>query len=700
MRHRATSGRAGKGEQRGSESSKLVFWGLLLVFGFAILTPNGSVAGVYALVFSVLGLLLIAFPPRFRIPPWLLVLAAGLVVTSALPLLPRNFAGAQDWRLAVEGLGLDTRDQITPHPQQTRLYLIGFAAIVLFAVSLAGHRLSLGGQYAIALGFTLMTGAYALLAMLAQDFGWSILWDSEPSFGLFPNRNHSASLMAMGGICALGVLFHSLRSQRWIGALLSGASLGILVWALLGYSSSRAGVLLLGLGFGAWLLGLGRRYLSARVVISIGVLGGLAVLLFYASDAKVKKRIQETVSTEEEGQRVIGDDTPLDFRVLVYQDAAEMISSEPWTGVGLGVFKFVFPQYREASATNGLCVHPESDYLMVAAENGWLSLVLLGSLVISCFLLAFRRNWGKRSWPLRLACLLAACVVPLHGIFDVPGHRIGLALGSVLLLTINWRPSRRQRMGSIGAIGFRLGGALMLLGGVSLAHAEWQRDGHTPINDADISAETILRLHAEDQALLAIPDGEDSLEMALEVAEAAIRTTPLDPELHYLRGAMALNFEGLEELTLQSFAIQRLLDPSWVAVPLRQASGWKTIDPVRTAMLWGEAMRRAERLAALQASLASQPAATWSRILQQAKGDEALLEAALPIAGNDARRLRSWIALGSDDLRARLLPGLLDWVGLDPPTRIECFRAWHRAGNRADAQAYADSHPDLGEIKW
>lgn len=714
-------GQRGAPDRRGRVDSKGVFWGLLLVFGFAILMPNGSVAGTQALIFSVLGLLLLVFPPHFRISPWLIALAAGLVLASALPLLPRQLAGAQDWRLSLEGLGLGTGNQITPHPQQTMLYLGGFAAMVVFAVSLAGHRISLGSQYFIALGVTMIAGAYALLSMLAQDFGWSILWDQEPSFGLFPNRNHTATLMATGGICGLGVVFHSLNSRRWVGAVLSAASLGILVWALLGYSSSRAGALLLALGFAAWLMGLGRRYLSARAMISIGVLGGLAVLLFYASNTEVKKRIYETVASEEgEVQQVIGDDTPLDFRVLVYEDATKMISGEPWTGVGLGVFRFVFPQYRDASATNALCVHPESDYLMVAAESGLLSLALLGTLVISCFLLAFRRNWRRRSWPLRLSCLLAACVVPIHGIFDVPGHRIGLALGSVLLLAINWRPSRQQLMGSIGASCFRLGGAAMLIAGVTLSLAEFGRDGHTPINDAERAAEEIRQLHAEDQATssadfsqpvlavdempgqapLATPDGEDKLEMAIAVAEAAIRTTPLDPELHYLRGAMALYFYDKEELALRSFAIQRQLDPIWVTLPLRQANGWKGADPARAATLWWEAMGRAERLAALQPSLASQPAAAWSQILQQAKGDDELLEVALPLADDDPKRLRSWIALASDELRASLLPEVLDRAGLDTQTRIECLRAWHRAGNRDDVQAYTDSHPELGEIAW
>jgi hypothetical protein len=397
-----------------------------------------------------------------------------------------------------------------------------------------------------------------------------------------------------------------------------------------------------------------------------------------------------------------------------------MISGEPWTGVGLGVFRFVFPQYREAAATNALCVHPESDYLMVAAESGLLTLALLVTIVIGCILLALRRNWGRRSWPLRLSCLLAACVVPIHGIFDVPGHRIGLALGSVLLLAVNLRPSRQQLMGSIGATCFRLGGAAILIAGATLTLAEWRGGGHTPINDAEIAAEKIRQLHAEDQATTsadltqAVPvadavsgqsqvissGGEDKLELAISVADAAIRTTPLDPELHYLRGAMALYFDDKEELTLQSFAIQRQLDPTWVTVPLRQASGWKGVDPARAAALWGEAMRRAERLAALQPSLASQPATAWSGILQQAKGDDTLLEFALPLAHDDPERLRSWIVLANDELRARLLPTVLDRGGLDTPARIECLRAWYKAGNRADVQTYTDTRPELGEIEW
>ncbi|MFT5110088.1 MAG: O-antigen ligase [Pseudoalteromonas tetraodonis] len=696
--------------------SSAIFWGLLLVVAFANFMPNGSVAGTHALIFGVLGALLIAFPPRYQIPRWMVLLAGAMVVTSFLPMLPRGLAASQPWRLTLEGLGLETGNHVAAHPTQTLLYLCGFAGLVLFGVSMVGHRISSGGLYRIGLAFVSLVAGYASLSMLSQDFGWQLLWDTSPSFGLFPNRNHTASLMATGGVFGFGVLYHATSTKRWAGAALAGLSLGILIWALLGYSSSRAGALLLGLGFLVWVVAIGRRNLSIEAIVSLCVLGCLAVVLFLASGTEVKKRIQATVTAaDEDVQQVSGDDAAFDFRVLIYQDTARMLVEEPWTGAGIGMFRYVFPQYREASATNSLCVHPESDYLLVAAENGPVALVLLVAIVGACFFVAFRRNWRGRSWPLRLACLLAACVVPFHGIFDVPGHRIGLALGAVLLLSMTFRPSRKQGIGVIGVSIFRLGGIAMLGAGAALGLAELRNDGATPLNDSLVAAQQVRQLHAEDSeensaevgevaevgAVAEVePDGgEDKIETAIAVAGRALKTTPLDPELHHLRGAMALYFDDKEALTLRSFAIQRLLDPTWTKVPLRQASAWTSIDPQQAVPLWRDALTRADHLASKQKPFGSVPRNVWSRIVQQAKGSDALLQLALPLASGDLDRLKAWVGQGSNELRAKLMPQILSDEGLPESSQEELLLQWSRAGDRADAEQYRATRPELGEIK-
>jgi hypothetical protein len=92
------------------------------------------------------------------------------------------------------------------------------------------------------------------------------------------------------------------------------------------------------------------------------------------------------------------------------------------------------------------------------------------------------------------------------------------------------------------------------------------------------------------------PDGTpvDQLEVAQIVVNTALRTSPLEPELHYLRGLLSVNFSDEEAIADQAFAVQRLLEPDWPEVPYRQGLAWLAIDSARTIPLWQEALRRSE----------------------------------------------------------------------------------------------------------
>ncbi len=122
------------------------------------------------------------------------------------------------------------------------------------------------------------------------------------------------------------------------------------------------------------------------------------------------------------------EDQPLDFRVVIYEDTFRMLKSEPLTGVGLGQFPYLFPQYRQASIINAHCRHPESNWLALAAEAGWPTAVMT-ALAVGGFFRAGIRAARRRQhgWPLALGTLLAAAAVPFHGIFDMPAYHEGIA---------------------------------------------------------------------------------------------------------------------------------------------------------------------------------------------------------------------------------------------------------------------------------
>ena len=694
--------------------------GFLLLCLFAVFTPGGPGAGTHGVVFAAAGLLLICFPPSYRGSRTVMILGALLLVISALAFLPAGIFGKADWRVELDGLGLGMGSLFTAHPAQSLELLLGLGISVLVATYLLGHRVSIAATNTIALAFVVGVGGYALLSILAQENDWRFAWDEVPSFGLFPNRNHTATLLVMGALCGLGVLQYSIVSRRWLFAVLAAVCIGICTWTILGISVSRAGPILLAAGFVAWLLGLGRRHLSHRIVVSVLVLGGLAVFLFVAADSEVKSRFEKTIEKLESdeagigtgleaGRQVAAADSSFDFRVVIHRDALAMIADEPWIGVGQGMFRYVFPQYRNHSANNSLALHPESDWLFVAAESGIVAALVLLAGVLYLFVYAFRRGRKRSGWPLRLSCLLAAAVVPVHGLFDVPGHRVGLAYSALLLLALGTCKSRKApSLGRAGRLAFQVAGALVLMFGFHLIRSEWLGGEPSANARAEVVADEIRALYAQDvdeQAKIAAgqpphagssKEGEDKIELALALAEEGIKAAPLDPELHYLRGAMALYFDDKEDVVERSFAIQRRLDPTWVNLPLRQAKGWLPIDRDRTLALWADAMRRAAKLAPRSEALQRQPARVWVDILAQCKGDPALYGRALDLVDrSDAEALQVWIQHASPALRLAHLPRILSAESLGAIERGELIELWKKLGNAADAEEFLAEHPDL-----
>ena len=70
-------------------------------------------------------------------------------------------------------------------------------------------------------------------------------------------------------------------------------------------------------------------------------------------------------------------ETPFaDYRALIQGDAVQLTRAASFVGVGPGNFAAVFPFYRTASWNEKRAVHPESDWLALAAEFGWLAVPL------------------------------------------------------------------------------------------------------------------------------------------------------------------------------------------------------------------------------------------------------------------------------------------------------------------------------------
>jgi len=407
---------------------------------------------------------------------------------------------------------------------------------------------------------------------------------------------------------------------------------------------------------------LGRRYLGKHGLWALGLIVLAATGLFVIAESGVKERFSKTVekagvainaadaSPLEQKKPVLEAAHELDLRIPIALDTLGLIRDFKWTGIGAGQYYYIFPQYRKLSAVanDSDSYHPESDWLWMAAEAGVPATLALAALVLVAFWQARRAILGGRDRALRSACLVAALLVPIHGFFDVPGHRLPLAWSAAFLFALALRGAAGNP--SYGAARtplpvaprvwpFRLAAVGLLVLAGWLALAQWGGVAQP----AQVAAATAMQqandLYREDKALqqAALAEhrdyqpapADDLLEKALGIVAQAAPLAPLDRDLLRYQGFLAMHFDDKFALADRSFALERALDPTWIECPLRQAQVWAPHDPQRCAALWREAMRRAAQLDRLPDGTHHSGAQTLQRIRELAKGKPEL-EALVP----------------------------------------------------------------------
>ena len=681
-------------EDRGIQSDNKSFYffiGLVVIALFACVSSGGPRQGFYGIVFLTIGILIALFPPRFSIPKWILLGAGLFFLVSSLSLLPRGLAGTQAWRIHLESLGLDTGTLITPHPAKSVELLFIIGAVLITALCTLGHRLSRQRLLKVASFFFLLVTTYAGISMLFTEYQWEWSWDPGNQFGFFTNRNHMATLMVIGSLIGTGTLSLFIIQKKWFLCLVSATALGVLCWAILGYSTSRAGLLLLAVFQISWFLLLGKKLLNPKIITSFLVLVSLSTILFVVSDTQLEKRLKQMVDLEksmpssidptekESYQSVLG------LRKFIHADTYSMIKSEPWTGSGPGTFEFIFPQYKKESITHSPYVndaevlHPESNWLDLSAEAGSMSAIALALSIISLLVFSYRKNRKSRSWQLCLACILGILCIIVHGIVDVPGQKIGIALSGTLLLGITFKPdpNNSKHAAKRAVLIYQVFAVGIFSMGLSLIYTQWFNEKSILFSDNRSALQKIERINtmSQDSAMSGqIQDQKKYLLSAIDLSESAIRKMPLDPTFHFVRGKLYSQLAEYDSEVKQSFAIASALDPQWAGSPLRQAKIWLFIDSKETRRLWTEALNRADTIN--EASLRN----TWASILRQAKQNPSQLRSVykLVLDKNQASLIKKWMDLASNKILASQMPLIMKSDALDEGTKNELLLHWEK----------------------
>ncbi len=626
------------------------------------------------LVITLLALYLLVRPPRFSLGALANLVLLTLFILAAVAFLPARWFFQPEWRATfVNDFGIQLPSTLTPQPWITLSYLVSFAAGLSWLYVVSTQDLELREAR---FQLRLFTGGIALLAAICIAFYLAHttlpFWHNEQNFGPFPNRNQTEDLFGLTAIMILACGQDDLRKRRkrWIVWILG---LVLVVTAIV-LNFSRSGIVILVAGSAFWLGAFAFRQrspLRLALGVSFVILLLTALLLF-------GEQIFERFQLRDFGSAGIS----TDFRWRIFHDTFRLIRNSPWCGIGFGNFESIFAIFRDASLSDRRALHPESDWLWLWTELGWLAVVLaivgIALFVSRVFPLRQGTNQGYR-----LAALIAALLFAIHGIVDVSGHRVGTAFAAVFLLGLARHRPLSLKTSQWVSILFRVLGLILLAAGLSLvvaARSEKLLPGSVGVSSA--------------KQLSAVADREGNFSEISALTTRALRWAPLDWQLYSARAIAEVELKQMTN-AVDDFRRARFLEPIAYEVPLTEGNAWLPYRPVLAVTAWREALRRAGPLRpGVYTSMLSDASLRSPEV-------SPILEA---IGLNEHDLALPYLNRVSDASFNRALAQLLrndpDLQSFSETEKLALFAVWSERGDPEEISRAIEQHPDWLRYAW
>lgn len=656
--------------------------------------------GSTGIFLTVAGAAMVFLAPN-RVVPWRYwILCGGLMLSASLSLLPQAWFYTPPWRIGLQEFqGLPPLLQVSLAPRETIYWMMLLAGALLAGLFSLGHPVRSGVKIYIALLGALGCAAYALTAIYAKKTGWEYPFAPKnifapPDFGFFPNRNHTAVLLVTGAILALGILRTAWTEKRPVAFVMGAGVIGVCSFALLFESTSRGGVVFLVAGTLIWLAMLGKGHRSTALVISVLTVGFLVAGIFFSTESLARDRVLEffgVPSTASESLEKKPGEAFSDFRSKIFRDAVKIVRDHPITGTGLGTFSYVAPFYVNASIDEAIPIHPESDWLMAACESGLLFLLCAFGLLVVLIrdILDFRRS---ATWPLRWGIISAALAAILHGIVDVPIHRVELGwwvlvLGGLAFGNPAATGTERNKSWWTQRLVFGAGGAGCLALGLLLVRSQWFGEVPFPPYRAAIAVNQMRQL------------AEKGLSQeAANLARSEIPLSPMSAGLYRELGYREIKNGGNPIVADAVFAAERALNPVSSRLAFDQGLLWIGDDPKRSAILWVESMKRHLRIQ--KGGAYSNPEELYGRMLGYARKHPEML----PILEECSRMSPGlwlvWMGSAPPDRLEHAAANKEFLAGLDASSRQKFLLAWWNRGNKDTLEKFLAENPDWEEAAW
>ncbi len=652
------------------------------------------------------GLLMMFLPPVFRVPKAWIFCVAGFIGLSLVGFLPRECFSVSPWRLEVEAAGGETGSTSFVQPLLAAEGAAGFIIMALTALYIMGHFIQSRFQQWLLLIFCVFMAIWVIIAMVTHKEG--------EVFGFFLNRNHTATLLAMTVFVGIGALAQAIRHRHMVLVALHTPCILLTLWAIFAVSISRAGILLTALGLILWFVVTGVGFLRSNagkmlILLVIAIAGTYLIV-----DSAAKSRLTETVEAWSDASNSDSDLPPEktlsnDPRYLIYKDTLSMIRSEPWTGVGPLNFEFVFPQHMDFCNFGGekYFIHPESDWLQMITQVGLPSVICLIIGIFFAVIYSFRsRKIGKGRF-LRNGSLVAAVLLLLHGMIDMPGHKAGIALAGILFLTLSM-----QGVSSVEKSGWRKGTLLDRAFWRSMGFAILILGACCMVNQASSKAflptAKILKLYIEGQRLEDLylkaraaadangidqrsPAAEQAMEAAIAHYIEASKISPLDAYLRHDIGYCAAITQN--DLFKKHFSLHLLLNPRSYHACYDQAILWGDVKEI--IPLAKMAIERAARADSHFAHRNNTKLAFTFFLDHSWKfpTETDYAKKLLDLAGDDQYLRMLWIKRVAAIELDRHMPEYLETVSRDED-RKALFGIWNTKGSRKIIDEFVAKHPD------
>ncbi len=641
---------------------------------FACFLGGSTQKWAEGIIVAILGLYMLVRPPRVSLGLIFNCVLVVFVALTAVAFWPADWFFLPAWRRAfTNDLGIYLAQTVSPQPWITGGGMItliaGIAWLYVVSTQEIGLRLTRFQLRIFVIGVTFLASICLVLYWLHLALPF---WKNERGFGPFPNRNHTADLFGITAIVLLACGQDDLRRSRkswflWV------IGLAILVGAII-LDYSRAGILILVGGSALWIAIVAVRQRSpAPVAIGLSFLLLLVTALLLLGGQTLERFHLRGFE---------GPGITTDFRWRIFHDAFQMIRSSPWCGIGLGNFESVFAIFRNQSIGNTRALHPESDWIWLWAEAGWpaVVMVVLGIALLIRRVFPLREGTNQR---FRLASLFAALIFALHGLVDVPGHKVGTVFAGIFLLGLSLHRPLDLKSNRLIPISFRLIGLALLIAGVSWTVAARGR----MLIPGSVGVESARELSE-------IANRGWNFPRTITLTSQALEWAPLDWQLYFLR-ATAEVAQKKPANALADFRRARFLEPNSYEVPLAEGNIWMSSNPVLAATAWREALRRA----------GDDRRGVYSVILRTAPKDNPLIGSLLKETGLTQPDLV--LAYLSDQSGADFDRALTEFLKNDPDLRkltetqkLALFTLWSDRGDREKLVQEVANHPGWLQYAW